>query len=186
MPVSLIAAVATNGVIGRAGDLPWRLKPDLRHFQRLTTGHHLIVGRATWESVGRPLPERTFVVVTSRPLDPPAGVVVVPTVAAGIRHALDAGDPEPFVAGGSGIFREALELDLVDRLYLTRIHRDYEGDARFPAFDERRWREVTREAHPENAVEGLPAFDFLVFERAPAGPDRVLSSAAERPEGERG
>jgi dihydrofolate reductase len=186
MPVALIAAVAANGVIGRGGDLPWRLKPDLRHFQRLTSGHHLIVGRATWASVGRPLPDRIFVVVTSRPLEAPPGVVVVPTVAAGIRYALDAGDPEPFVAGGSGIFREALERDLVDRLYLTRIHRDYEGDTRFPAFDEARWREVAREAHAEDPVAGLPAFDFLVFERAPAGPDRVLSSAPERPEGERG
>lgn len=166
MPVSLIAAVAANGVIGRDGDLPWHLPADLKRFKRLTSGHHLIVGRATWESIGRPLPDRTFVVVTRTPGEPQPGVVYVRSVAAGIRHALDAGDGEPFVAGGSGIFGEALESDVVDTLYLTRIHRDYEGDASFPAFDESRWRLIERESHVEDGATGTPAYDFLVFARA--------------------
>lgn len=166
MPVSLIAAVAENGVIGRDGKLPWHLPEDLRRFQRLTRGHHLIVGRATWESVGRPLPGRTFIVVTSRAGDAALGAGAAPSVAEAIRLARQAGDEEPFVAGGAGIYREALERDLVDRLHLTRIHRSYEGDTRFPQLDESRWRLVERENHPADAATDRPAFDFLVFERA--------------------
>lgn len=165
MTVSLIAAVAANGVIGRRGALPWRLPADLRRFRRLTDGHHLIVGRATWESVGRPLPGRTFVVVTGRPEDAAAGAAVVRSLEAGIRLARDAGDGEPFVAGGAGIYREALERGLVDRLYLTRIHREYEGDTRFPDFEERDWRAVEREFHAADAQSGQPAFEFVVLER---------------------
>lgn len=165
MPVSLIAAVAANGVIGRDGDLPWRLSADLRRFQRLTSGHHLIVGRATWESIGRPLPDRRFVVVTRGEVPALPGVVAVRSVEAGIRLALEAGDDEPFVAGGTGIFREALERDLVDRIHLTRIHRDYAGDATFPSFDESRFRLVERESHPAEPASDRPAFDFLVYER---------------------
>lgn len=166
MPVALIAAVAQNGVIGRDGGLPWHLPADLKRFQRLTTGHHLIVGRATWESIGKPLPDRTFVVVSRHDEPPRPGVVWVRSVEAGIRLAQQRGDAQPFVAGGTGIFREALEHDLVDRLHLTRIHRSYEGDARFPPFDERRWRLVAREAHPEQPERELPSFEFVDFERA--------------------
>lgn len=171
MTVSLIAAVAENGVIGRAGGLPWHLPADLRRFKRLTTGHHLIVGRATWESVGRPLPDRTFVVVTGRPGYAAPGARVVRSLAEGIRLAREAGDEEPFVAGGAGIYREALERGLVDRLYLTRIRRAYEGDTRFPSFDESLWRVVELERHAAEAEGDRPAFDFVVLERgrAPQG-----------------
>ncbi len=165
MPVTLIAAVAENGVIGRDGTLPWHLPADLRRFKRLTSGHHLIVGRATWDSIGRPLPDRTFVVVTRKPGEARPGLAFVRSVEEGIRLALAAGDSEPFVAGGTGIFREALERDLVDRLQLTRLHRAYDGDARFPPFDEARFALVEREAHPADPAAGLPAFDFLVYDR---------------------
>ena len=166
MPVTLIAAVAANGVIGRAGKLPWHLPADLRRFQALTTGHHLIVGRATWESVGKPLPDRTFVVVTQLPGKPAPGVAYVRSVDEGIRFARAAGDPEPFVAGGTGIFREALERELVDRLQLTAIHRDYEGDTWFPSLDLDEWRLVEREEHGADPEHDRPSFEFLVYERA--------------------
>lgn len=164
MPVALIAAVAENGVIGREGGLPWHLPADLKRFQRLTTGHHLIVGRATWESVGKPLPDRTFVVVSRRSEPARPGVVWVRSVDEGIRLAQERGDDEPFVAGGTGIFREALERDLVDRVHLTRIHRAYDGDAFFPAFDELRWRLVSHEEHRPDPAHDRPAFTFLDFE----------------------
>jgi dihydrofolate reductase len=166
LPVTLIAAVAENGVIGKDGGLPWHLPADLRRFKELTLGHHLIMGRATWESIGRPLPNRTFVVVTNRPGYAAPDARVVSSLEEGIALASAAGDPEPFVAGGSGIFREALERGLVDQLQLTRIHRAYEGDTRFPEFDERGWQLVTREAHPADPAHDRPAFDFLVYERA--------------------
>jgi len=165
MPVSLIAAVAANGVIGRDGGLPWHLPADLKRFQRLTSGHHLIVGRATWESIGRPLPDRTFVVVTRHPGEARPGLVFVRSVDEGIGLAQAAGDLEPFVAGGSGIFREALDRDLVDCLHLTEIERDYEGDARFPGYDAGRWRLVEEEEHPADPGHGLPAFAFRTYER---------------------
>ncbi len=165
MPVSLIAAVADNRVIGRDGDLPWRLPRDLRRFQKLTTGHHLIVGRRTWESIGRPLPDRTFVVVSRERAPDRPGVCWVGSVAEGIRLAIAAGDSEPFVAGGSGIFREAFELDLVDRLHLTLVRRSYEGDAHFPEWDESRWELVLREAHPAEPEADRPAIEFRVYER---------------------
>ncbi len=166
VPVTLIAAIAENGVIGRNGALPWHLPADLKRFKELTLGHHLIMGRATWESIGRPLPNRTFVVVTSRPESVNGDVRVVDSLDAGIALARAAGDSEPFVAGGSGIFREALDRGLVDRLQLTRIHRAYDGETRFPEFDETRWRLAAREAHPADPEHDRPAFDFLVFERA--------------------
>lgn len=165
MPISLIVAVAANGVIGRDGQLPWHLPADLRRFKRLTSGHHLIIGRATWESIGKPLPDRHFVVVTRGEVPALPGVTAVRSVEAGLRFARAAGDDEPFVAGGTGIFREALERDLVDRIHLTRIHRDYPGDATFPPFDESRFRQVEREAHSEDPATGRPAFEFLVYER---------------------
>lgn len=167
--VSLIAAVAEGGVIGFDNALPWHLPADLRRFKALTAGHHLIVGRATWESIGRPLPGRTFVVVTRRPERVAAGCATAGSVAAAIRLALAAGDDEPFIAGGAGVYREALERDLVDRLVLTRIHRRYAGDTHFPPYDESRWRLVTRESHPADAAAGRPAFDFDVLERRQGG-----------------
>jgi len=165
VPVSLIAAVAANGVIGKDGGLPWHLPADLKRFKRLTGGHHLIVGRATWESIGRPLPDRTFVVVTRTPGEERPGVTFVRSVEEGIRRAVAAGDSEPFVAGGSGIFREALERDLVERVELTRVQRDYAGDARFPPFDESRWRLVATEAHAADPANDLPGFEFRTYER---------------------
>jgi dihydrofolate reductase len=167
--VSLIAAVAANGVIGRGGGLPWHLPADLERFKELTTGHHLIVGRATWESIGKPLPRRTFVVVSRRAGYAAPGAVVARTVADAIALASAAGDEEPFVAGGAGIYREALERDFVDRLHLTEIHRDYDGDTRFPPYDASRWREVAREPHAAEPQADRPAFDFVVLDRARHG-----------------
>lgn len=180
MPVSLIAAVAANGVIGRDGDLPWHLPADLRHFKALTSGHHLIVGRVTWESVGRPLPDRTFVVVTRTPGEERPGLTWVGSVDEGIRRALEAGDPEPFVAGGEGIFREALERDRVDRVHLTRIDRAYEGDARFPDWDRSGWELVERDAHPAEPEHDRPAFEFQRWERVVESPDAAAAGADER------
>ena len=169
MVVSLIAAVAENGVIGRGGGLPWRLPADLRRFQQPTLGHHLILGRSTWETLDGPLPGRTLVVVSRRPGFSAPGARVVATVEAALELARAAGDAEPFVAGGAQIYREALARDLVDRVYLTRIHRAYEGDTRFPVWDESGWRLVSRESHAADPAADRPAFEFLVYERGRGG-----------------
>ncbi len=162
--VALIAAVAENGVLGKDGGLPWRLPADLRRFKALTMGHHLIIGRRTWDTLDGPLPGRMPVVVTRRP-GVPAGTLHSATVGAALALAGAAGDRLPFVAGGAEIFRLALDEDRIDRIYLTRIHQAFAGDTFFPAYDESRFRLRTREDH--TVAEGHPyPFSFLDYERA--------------------
>ncbi len=130
MRLSLIVAVAENGLIGRAGALPWRLSADLRRFKRLTMGHHLFLGRKTFESIGRPLPGRHLVVMSRDQEYSPAGVAVVASLPAALELAREAGEEEPFIGGGGQIYR--LALPLVDRIYRTRVHATMDGDAFFP------------------------------------------------------
>lgn len=162
-PVALIAAVAANGALGREGGLPWRLPADLKRFKRLTLGHHLILGRRTWDTLDAPLPGRIPVVVTRRG-SLAEGVLQAATVEDALAIAVAAGDSEPFVGGGAEIFRLALAEDRVDRLYLTRIHQAFDGDTWFPAYDESRFELVAREDH--TVAEGHPyPFSFLDFAR---------------------
>jgi dihydrofolate reductase len=162
MTVSLIVAVSSNGVIGRDGGLPWHLPADLKHFKRTTMGHHLIIGRRTWEEVGKPLPGRTMVVVTRSRRFALEGVQVVRSVEQAIELAVE--DDEPFIGGGSQIYRIALAQDLVDRIYLTRIDADVEGDTFFPEFDLDEW-EIVSEEHHEADEKNEFDYSFLVYER---------------------
>ncbi len=162
MTVSLIVAVSSNGVIGRDGDLPWHLPADLKHFKRTTMGHHLIIGRRTWEEVGKPLPGRTMVVVTRSRHFAPEGVQVVGSVERALELAAE--DAEPFIGGGAQIYRIALARDLVDRIYLTRIHAEVEGDTFFPEFDLDDW-ELVSEEHLEADEKNEFEYSFLVYER---------------------
>ena len=162
MAVSLIVAVSENGVIGRDGGLPWRLSADLKHFKRTTMGHHLIIGRRTWDEVGKPLPGRTMVVVTRSRRFAPEGVHVAHSLEEALDIARD--DDEPFIGGGAHIYRIALARTLVDRIYLTRIHADVEGDTFFPDFDIDRWELVSEEHHQEDERNEFP-FSFLIYER---------------------
>lgn len=161
--VAAIAAVAENGALGADGGLPWRLPADLRRFKALTMGHHLILGRRTWDTLDAPLPGRIPVVVT-RSAGLPGGVLSAPTVAAAVALAVEAGDTMPFVGGGAEIFRMAFEEDRIDRFYLTRIHQPFAGDTWFPAWDEARFVLAAREDH--TLAEGHPfPFSFLDFVR---------------------
>jgi len=162
MTLSLIVAISENGVIGREGDLPWRLSADLRRFKRLTMGHPIIMGRKTFESIGRPLPGRTMIVVTRQPDYRAAGAVVVHSLDEALETASHI-DDEVFLIGGAEIYRRALER--VDRLYLTRVHADIEGDTRFPHIDFARWRLVQREHHAADEKNEY-AHTFKVYERA--------------------
>ncbi len=145
MRIALIAAAAQNGVIGRDNQLPWRLPDEFRHFKQTTAGHHVIMGRRTWESRGTPLPKRTNIVVTSQSDYSAPGAIVVSSLAEALRVAEDAGEDEAFVIGGTRMYAEALAI--ADRLYLTRVHASFDGDAVFPSFDESLWREVERREH---------------------------------------
>ena len=140
--ISIIVAVARNGVIGGGNTLLWHISEDLKRFKALTTGHHVVMGRKTFESLGRPLPNRTNVVVTRQHIEIPGC-----TVAGSLEEALALfpAQEEVFVTGGGQIYAQALPL--ADRIYLTTVMRDYEGDTRFPDWNRSGWTEVFREYH---------------------------------------
>jgi dihydrofolate reductase len=156
--IYLVAAVAANGIIGAAGQLPWRLPEDLQHFKHLTMGHPVIMGRRTWESLGKPLPGRENIVVsTQRGYEAP-GAAVASSLDAAL--ALCIGEPVAFVIGGTRLFEAALPL--ASGLVMTEIKRDYAGDTWFPQYDRSRWRESQREAHTSS--DGT-RFDFVLYEK---------------------
>lgn len=161
--ISIIAALAENGVIGRDNRLPWHLPDDLKHFRRLTIGHPVIMGRRNYESLGRPLPDRLNIVVTRDPGYAAPGCRVAHSLAQAFEAAAGAG--EIFVIGGGELYAQTLER--ADRLYLTCVHARVEGDTRFPDFDPGAWREVERVRH--EADDRHPyAFSFVTLERLPS------------------
>lgn len=145
MIVSLVAAVAENGVIGRDGGLPWRLPRDMRFFKQLTTGHTIIMGRRTWDEIRRPLPDRRNIVVTRDAERDFPGAERVSSLDEALARAAAAGDAEAFVIGGGEIYREAMPR--ADRMYLTAVHATVAGDTHFPGWDPAEWRLVTEEGH---------------------------------------
>lgn len=157
--IYLVAAVAANGIIGAGGKLPWRLPEDLKHFRHLTLGHPVIMGRKTWESLGKALPGRENIVVTRSPGFTAADAHVAASLEAAL--ALCAGESVVFVIGGAELYASALPI--AHGLVMTEIHRDYAGDVRFPDFDRRLWRETQRK--PQVAADGL-RFDFVLYEHA--------------------
>lgn len=167
MIVSAIAAVAQNGTIGRKGDLPWHLPDDLKFFQRTTKGHHVITGRKNYESIPekyRPLKDRVNIVVTRNEAYEAPGALVVGSLEDGLDYARQMNETEAFVIGGGEIYREAIAMRLVDRLYLTLVEADVEGDTRFPGLDPGEWTETHREYHPADERHAH-AFSFVVLER---------------------
>jgi dihydrofolate reductase len=155
MSLALIVAVAENGVIGKDNALPWHISEDLRYFKQTTMGRPLIMGRKTFESIGKPLPGRRNIVVSRNPEWRAAGVATAKSLDDAVAQC---GDGEAFVIGGASLFAEALPK--AERLYLTEVHRAYDGDVRFPAWRREDWREISR-----RRVEGDPPVSFVVFEK---------------------
>jgi dihydrofolate reductase len=153
--------MARNRVIGANGTIPWHLPDELRHFKRLTMGHHMIMGRKTWESIGRPLPGRTSVVVTRQRSYRAPGTVVAHSLDEAIKAC--GSDGEIFVIGGADLFREALPR--ADRLYLTTIEAEISGDTTMPGFNAGEWRETGAESHRADARHRYP-FRCVTYERA--------------------
>jgi dihydrofolate reductase len=164
--IALIVAAAENGVIGRDGQLPWRLPSDLKRFRKLTLGKPMVMGRKTYGSIGKPLDGRDTIVVTRQPDFHPAGVhraaSVEDALALGRELAARRGTDEVMVVGGEEIFR--LALARVERIYLTLVHATPVGDTRFDTPDPQVWRETAREAMPQAAGDQFPA-DFIVLDR---------------------
>ena len=147
--IALICAMAHNRVIGRGNTLPWRLPVDLKHFRELTTGHTLLMGRKTFESLGRPLPNRTNIVITSQRGYAPEGALVAHSLDEALALAtthISPASPELFVIGGENLYNQMLSR--ADRLYITLVDAEIEGDAWFPQFDQAAWQERERRAHP--------------------------------------
>ena len=166
MTLSIIAAVSTNGVIGRGNELPWHLSADLKRFKQLTMGHHLIIGRKTFQSIGRPLPGRTFVVVT-RGAFSAEGVLTAASLDEAIDRSADEGDASPFIGGGAQIYE--LAIHRANRMYITRVHAEVEGDACFPDFDDvNEWKLVDSE-HCDADEKNVYPYSFLTYERVSAG-----------------
>ena len=157
--ISLIVAVSENNVIGLGGDLPWRLAEDLRRFKALTTGKPIVMGRRTYESIGRPLPGRHNIVLTRRPAYVAEGCSVVATPEAAIATAGDA--DEIMVIGGREIY--ALFLDRAERIYLTRVHARIEGDTRFPELHDE-WEWTPQGSHPSDDNNDH-AVEFFLLQR---------------------
>jgi dihydrofolate reductase len=159
MTVTLVAAVGANGVIGVDGGLPWRLPEDLAHFKQLTMGHPMIMGRATFDSIGRALPGRTTIVVTRNAAWSADGVEVAPSLDAALKRAGEL-DDDTFIVGGGQIYAQALASDVVDLLCITRVAAAPEGDVRFPAVDWEQWTPVVRIPHG-----GDPSFEIVTYSR---------------------
>lgn len=166
MKIVLVVAVAENGVIGREGKLPWHLKSELGHFRRLTTNHPVLMGRNTYLSIGKPLPNRTNIVLTRKAGEAAPGLIWAASLEEGLALArTDAarrGVDEIMVIGGNDVF--ARTLPMADRLEFTRVHATPEGDVVFPAIDLRQWQETRREPHKAGPGDDHD-FTVLTYER---------------------
>ena len=160
MRISIIAAMSSNRAIGLSDGLPWHLPADLKRFKQLTMGRPMIMGRKTFDTIGRPLPGRLTIVVTRRTDFAHPGVLVAHSIEDALGQAGDV--EEIFIAGGGEIYR--LTLDVADRIYLTVIHQEFEGDVFFPPFDESKWEVVEeQEFHPDE--QNPLRFTFLTLDR---------------------
>ncbi len=158
--ISIIVAASTNNVIGVQGELPWKISDDLKRFKALTMGKPIVMGRLTWESIGRALPGRQNIVITRRPGFSAEGCDVVDSPAAALAVAGDAA--EIMIIGGSQIY--GLFLSKAERLHVTRVHTEIDGDAFFPTIDENEWELISSESHDASDKNQF-AFDFQTYER---------------------
>ena len=165
--VSLIAAVAENGVIGKDNDLIWHLPADMAFFKATTLEHHVIMGRKNYESIPhkyRPLANRTNVIITRNTDFRAEDCIVFHSLKEGIDHAIRSGDEEPFVIGGGQIYELALKENLIDRMYLTHVHESFEGDTFFPEFDESDWNLVSVKSNPADENNPIP-FSISIYDK---------------------
>ncbi len=160
MNISIIVAASANRVIGAGGELPWHLPDDFRYFKQITMGKPIVMGRRTWESIGRPLPGRKNIVMTRRVGYEAEGASVVDSPEAAVAAAGDEG--EIMIIGGGEIYRRFLPLTAT--VYLTHVEAEIDGDTHFPALPEREWQLVSSEAHPADDRHAY-AFEFRVYAR---------------------
>ncbi|CAA9892409.1 Dihydrofolate reductase [Candidatus Methylobacter favarea] len=169
MKISLIVAMSSNQVIGNKGQIPWRVSADLRKFKKITMGFPILMGRKTYESIGRPLPGRTNIIISRNLSFRAEGCLVFNTIESALKKACQKAE-KVFIIGGSALY-EAL-LPLADTLYITQVHKEFQGDTFFPEFDRKDWSEVERYDIRYDPEAGF-SYSFLKFERV------VLANASE-------
>lgn len=162
MIVSTIVATAKNNVIGKDNDIPWYLPADLKYFKKTTLNHHIIMGRNCFESIGRPLPKRTNVVVTRNPFFIATGCTIAHSIEEALAIAKNNGESEAFIIGGGKIYEQSA--DIWDKIYLTEVDLEVEGDVFFPTIDFDEWQEVFCEAHSKDEKNPMD-YSFKIFER---------------------
>lgn len=160
--LSAIAAMSSNQVIGNKNQLPWHLPADLKHFKAVTSGHPVLMGRKTYESIGKPLPNRTNIILTHTTNYSAPDCLIIHTMEAAISMAVELEMDEIFVIGGAEIFKQLLPQ--IQRLYLTQIHHTFDGDAFFPDLNPADWKEVSRELHHADDKNNYD-YSFIVMER---------------------
>jgi len=159
MTKTIVVAISENHVIGKDNQLLWHMPADLKHFKDITTGHTVIMGRKTYESVGKPLPRRRNIIITRQAITI-EGCEVVNSIETALSLCKD--EAEVFIVGGAEIYKQAMSL--TDRIYLTIIHKEFEGDSFFPEINASEWKEVFREDHQPDEKNPLP-YSFITLER---------------------
>lgn len=158
--VTIIAAAGENNALGKDNDLVWHLPDDFKRFKKLTSGHFIIMGRKTFESFPKPLPNRTHIVITRQPNYRPKEIIVVHSLKSALE--LVKNDKQPFIIGGGEIYKKSM--DKADRIELTRVHGTFEADTFFPEIDENQWKLVAEKHHPKDEKHNY-AFTYLTYER---------------------
>ncbi|WKD85927.1 Dihydrofolate reductase [Polaribacter huanghezhanensis] len=141
--ITIIAAIANNNALGKDNDLIWHLPVDLKRFKKVTSGHHILMGRNTFESIGKPLPNRTTVIITRNKNYQAEGCIVVDSIEKAIEVAKE--DAQIFIIGGAQIYKQAMASNLVDQLDITQVHQSFDADVFFPEIDSKIWYEIARE-----------------------------------------
>ncbi|WP_347156452.1 dihydrofolate reductase [Pontibacter chitinilyticus] len=159
--IALVVAVAENNVIGKDNQLIWHLPADLKHFKQITMGHPILMGRKTYESIGKPLPGRTSLIITTQMGYTAADCIVVHTLQEAFEKALEL-DEQVYLIGGAEIYKQALPQ--VDTIYLTRLHHQFEGDTYFPELHENEWQVVSEEKHAPDEKNKY-SYSFLELRR---------------------
>jgi dihydrofolate reductase len=160
--VSIIAAIAENHGIGKDNDIPWHLRDDLKRFKHITMGHHLVMGRRTFESIGKPLPGRHTIVISRNRGYRAEGCIVVHSLPEALETAQGRGEREVFIVGGEQVFGRAMAF--ADKMYITHVHAQVEADVFFPEFDERKWKVLCRSDQEANAHNQFDS-SFIEYER---------------------
>lgn len=173
MIISILVAMDERGGIGLGNRLPWHLSADLKRFKELTMGHSIVMGRRTYQSIGRNLPGRVMLVLTHDPGSMPSNVLTAASLPAALDMIKNLGEDEVFIIGGSQVFAQALPL--ADRIYLTRVHAQVEADVYFPVLDESAWRQSSLASYPPDEKNDHP-FSFLTLEKMKDDEPKITDS----------